>query len=152
MTRQTDLAKIHIARKDLHLDDDLYRQIVREIGGAESGSSKDLTPTGCARLLAHFQQLGWKPRPGKKKAAGATQAASGDLISLIPRIWTALVDAGVVHTADPAALRTWLRSNTRRYHPQKAGWEEARFLPKPVAIKVVESLKQWAKRCGVKWR
>lgn len=152
MSRQADLAKIHIARKDLNLDNDLYRQIVREIGGASSGSSKDLTPTGSARLLAHFQKLGWKPRPAKNKAPTATTTPAGDVVSLIPKIWAALVDAGVVRTADPVALRTWLRSNTRRYHPQNAGWEEAKFLPKPVVIKVVESLKQWAKRCGVKWR
>ena len=38
-TRRKDLAKIHIAKKDLVLDDETYRTIVRTIGKAESGSA-----------------------------------------------------------------------------------------------------------------
>jgi len=151
MTRQTELAKIHIACKDLGLDEDTYRQVIREVGKVGSGSSKDLSAAGRGRVLAHFISKGWKPKPRKNKAK-SPQMASEDLVALIPRIWTAMVDAGVVKSSDPTALRTWLRSNTRRFHPQQAGWEDPKFLPKPVAIKVVESLKQWAKRCGVVWR
>src|SRR4030067_225292 len=61
-SRKNDLAKIHIAKKDLGLDDETYRTIVRNIGKAESGSAADLTPGGRGRVIQHFKSNGWKVR------------------------------------------------------------------------------------------
>lgn len=56
--RQRDLAKIHIARKQLDVADETYIAKLQEIGGVTS--SRDLTPNGRARLLAWFDSLGFK--------------------------------------------------------------------------------------------
>lgn len=155
--RRAELAKIHIAKKDLALDDEVYRQVIADIGGATSGSSADLNPLGRARVLNHFISKGWKPR--LKKAAGdktskrSTQSgdvlASDNIVRLIRSIWIQMADAGVITSREESSLRTWVRSTTRRYHPQHAGYSAPEFLPGWVAQKVVEHLKSWARRCEI---
>lgn len=62
--KQAELAKIHIAKKELGLDDDTYRAVLKQIAGVES--SKDLTAQGRAQVLEHFKKAGFKGQhPGK---------------------------------------------------------------------------------------
>lgn len=68
MASRANLAKIHIAKKELGLDDDTYRDILHT--QFKKVSSRDLTDRQCARLLGHFESLGWKPAAGKKKKYG----------------------------------------------------------------------------------
>lgn len=53
------LAKIHIAKKALHLTDDSYRDILALYFKAVS--AKELTDRQAARLLGIFRAKGWKP-------------------------------------------------------------------------------------------
>lgn len=150
--RRADLAKIHIARKDLRLDDDTYRDIIRRVGGAESGSSSELTATGRARILAHFRNKGWKPKKRTRSQTATAKApmmATDPQIRMIRGIWIRLADAGVVKARDEAGLRAWVKSATRRDHPARAGYHAVEFLPRDVARDVIEQLKRWAARCDV---
>lgn len=152
--RHADLAKIHIAKKDLSLDDETYRHVIREVGGAASGSSADLTSLGRARVLQHFRSKGWNARrraaasPRRTADDGAVLANSGQ-IGKIRSFWIQMADAGTVKDRTEQALRRWIRSTTRRYHPQKAGYSALEFLPARAAQHVIEQLKGWAKRCDI---
>jgi phage gp16-like protein len=64
--RQRDLAKIHIARKQLDVADDIYRAKLQEVGGVTS--SKDLSILGRAKLLAWFESKGFKGTAAKTDA------------------------------------------------------------------------------------
>lgn len=68
--RRILLAKVHIAKSELGLDDDLYHLILEEEFGA--GSSADLTVRELEQLVARFENRGWQPRPSNR--AGQTQA------------------------------------------------------------------------------
>jgi phage gp16-like protein len=57
-TRQ--LAKIHIAKKDLGLDEDTYRAIIKEQSKGRTASSTDLTMLERARVIRHMVQHGWE--------------------------------------------------------------------------------------------
>ena len=48
---------IHLAKKDLGLDDDLYRSVLQELCGVES--SADLDALGRRKLIAYFREKGW---------------------------------------------------------------------------------------------
>mgnify|MGYP001565600586 CR=1 FL=1 len=151
-TRHADLAKIHIAKKDLCLTDDDYRQIIRTVGKVATGSSADLTPLGRARVLAHMRKCGWKPSrtaPKRITPAGAILTSEAQT-KMITDLWISLADAGVVRDRTEVGLRHWVQSASRRWHGQKVGWSDLRFLPAWVAQKLIENLKQWSKRCGVK--
>ena len=64
-TRNNDLALIHIAKAQLGIPDDQYRDMLFTIGRVRS--SKDLDPAGRQRLIDHFKKCGWSMRP---KAGG----------------------------------------------------------------------------------
>ncbi len=54
--RTAALAKIHLAKKQLGLDDDTYRAMLLTIGGVKS--SKDLTPEGLSKVIGHLEKAG----------------------------------------------------------------------------------------------
>lgn len=60
------LAKVHVARQRLGLDDETYRGVLRERFGVES--SAELDRRGLDGLLDHLQRLGFEPRPRRKVA------------------------------------------------------------------------------------
>ena len=58
MPTHAELAKIHIAKRDLKLTDPLYRGLLNVLFG--QGSERDLTQEQVEELLEHFKSLGWK--------------------------------------------------------------------------------------------
>lgn len=75
MPTRADLAKIHIAKKELGLTDDAYRDMLRLHFGCES--SKDLMPRQVTVLLNKFRSKGWKPKFRVKKGRKSS-AKSGN--------------------------------------------------------------------------
>jgi len=68
--RRALLAKVHIAKKELGLDDGVYRMILQEEFGADSSSK--LTVRELEQLVARFERRGWQSRPSNR--AGEAQA------------------------------------------------------------------------------
>ena len=68
MPTKTELARIHLAKKAMGLDDDEYRCMLRDRYGVQS--AKDLNPEDVRDLLAHCAKVGalssgkgWQGRP-----------------------------------------------------------------------------------------
>lgn len=71
--KREQLAVIHVAKKELNLDDDTYREILRQTAGV--ASSKELDAQGFERLMTRLNQLGFKRKaPKKPKMAKDGQA------------------------------------------------------------------------------
>ncbi len=51
-------ALVHIAKENLHLDEESYRQILKGVAGVES--SARLTKEGFEKVMARFQEMGFK--------------------------------------------------------------------------------------------
>jgi Bacteriophage Mu, GemA protein len=51
-------ALVHIAKDDLHLDEESYRQILKGVAGVES--STRLTKEGFEKVMNRFQEMGFK--------------------------------------------------------------------------------------------
>ncbi len=51
-------ALVHIAKEDLHLDEETYRQILKAVAGVES--SARLTKEGFEKVMTRFQEMGFK--------------------------------------------------------------------------------------------
>ena len=58
MPTNAELAKVHIAKRDLKLTDPLYRGFLNVLFGRSS--ARDLTHEQVEELLEHFKSLGWK--------------------------------------------------------------------------------------------
>ncbi|MGB9629078.1 MAG: phage protein GemA/Gp16 family protein [Thermodesulfobacteriota bacterium] len=57
-------ALVHIAKEDLHLSEESYRQILKAVAGVES--STKLTREGFEKVMKRFEEMGFKgllPRP-----------------------------------------------------------------------------------------
>ena len=92
--RNNELAMIHIAKKDLRLDDDTYRAMLWTV--AHVRSSSDLDQTGRANVLKHFKACGWKPKssgfkiePPKnvKLSSVALVGKIGALLTVLQKPW-----------------------------------------------------------------
>ncbi|GAB5833910.1 regulatory protein GemA [Staphylococcus aureus] len=65
--RAVNLAKIHIAKAQLGMDDDTYRALLARVAGVRS--AKDLGPRQIDQVLVEFQRLGWKPKSNRQGRA-----------------------------------------------------------------------------------
>lgn len=79
--RQSLLAKVHIARKDLNLSEDVYRGILQDMFGVSSAGK--LKVSDLVQLCTHFEKVGWKP--AIKKGKGVT--AESSRAPLLKKIW-----------------------------------------------------------------
>lgn len=115
--RRRQLAQIHLAAKQLGLDDDTYRAMLREVAGVTSAG--DLTDTGRRRVLDHLRRLGWHARPKRKRVAQHPGTPHNiDREAQLQKIEAQLADMGLPWSyADAIARRqtgiervAWVRS------------------------------------------
>ncbi len=123
------LAKIHIARKDLALDEEAYRGLLRRVAGV--ASSRDLSDRQADAVITELKRLGWKP-----KASTRAPAQRADLRKLYA-LWGAM-HAGPL---DREELRRWVATRFKVSAPE--------FLKPEQAREAIEQLKAWQKRVKV---
>jgi phage gp16-like protein len=136
MSRAT-LAKIHIAKKELGLDDATYRAMLQTYGGVTS--SKDLTAIGAAKVLAHLERAGFKP---KAAAHGKRPRTTSDRAALIRKVEALLADAG----------RHWAYADgmaRKMFKVDKADWLDAEQLGKVIAAMSYDAKRRRAKADAV---
>lgn len=66
--RNRELAKIHVAKKQLGLDEETYRLMLMNVAGVSSAS--ELTQEGRVRVLKHLESRGFVPTRGKSPYPG----------------------------------------------------------------------------------
>jgi len=146
MPSKTDLAKIHIAKKELGLSDEIYRDILKARFGKNKDSAAKLTPGQAFTLLNYFQKLGWKPKGGTVRLPGMEIPADGQS-KKIQALWITLHQAGVVKDGSDKALMKFVKrmTTTKTF----AGKDHLRFCDGQDKFRIIEALKDWAKREGV---
>lgn len=136
-SRTAMLAKIHLAKKQLALSDDSYRDILRRVTGAESASA--LPDQKLDRVLGEFKRLGWKPKPNR---TGTSKHAQ---IRMIHAVWADLCKLGIDAEDETAALRAFTQRQTKTL-ANPAGVSAPEFLDSNQANRVLEGLKAWRTR------
>jgi hypothetical protein len=124
------LAKIHVARKQLALEEDSYRAILERTTGKSSAAAMSEAERG--RVLAEFERLGFRAQPGRK--------GRPPHVKKIYALWGELQSRGAVVSGPrgAAALRAFVRRQTGASAPE--------FLPPDKAASVTEALKSWIDR------
>jgi len=81
--RTRDLKLLHVAKRQLGLDQDTWRALCQRLGGVNS--SADLTPLGRARLLKELKAKGFviTPRGGAKPQLAADKQGMIDKIEAL---------------------------------------------------------------------
>lgn len=87
--RTAEMAQIHIAKKQLALEDDAYRAILLQVTGKTS--SKDLTWQERKALLDHFKKVGFKVKA--KTAGRAAPVVTKERQAMIGKVEALLAEA-----------------------------------------------------------
>jgi len=134
-------AKVHIAKKDLKLDDETYRAILKRITGKTS--SADLSDRELSEVLAEFKRLGWVAKKGAPKAAHPISASPE--IRKVFAVWADMCDLGIPTIANRAGLVAFVQRMTKTADRHQ-GISDPNFLAPDDARKVTEALKAWRAR------
>ena len=140
--RQRLIRLIHVAKRDLSMDDDTYRAILQRIG--KKASSADLTIPELEKVLEHLKRSGFKVRSKSKSAPKPAQAKPSrplaqDLESKkIRALWLFLHELGAVKNPSEEALAA--------YVTRIAGVDALQWISGEQAERLIETMKKWAMR------
>lgn len=136
--RKKMLAKVHLAKKDLALDDGTYRALLKRT--AFKDSARDCTEAELEAVLKEFRRLGWKgerPAPARR---GPRPLAEGETASKMRALWLSLYHLGEVRDPSEAALARYVRRMT--------GVEALQWLDGEEADRAIRALRGWCERIG----
>lgn len=132
-SRGREIKLIHVARRELQLDEDTYRAMLQAVAGVSSSS--DLDATGRKAVLDHMKRKGFKVKSkGDKPAAGKVDPQ----YTKIQALWSELHTRGAVRVNTEAARRVYMKRMTGRDAPS--------FCNNAELANVIEALKKWIKR------
>jgi hypothetical protein len=143
--RNPRLAKIHIARKELALDDGAYRAMLHRLTG--QSSSADCSDAQLDAVLEEFKAKGWKPsvvagsggrRPATHKPRRA--AAEHPVARKARAMWISLGKLGAVRNTSEQALEVFAK--------RQVGCDAMRFMDQGQGFRLIEALKVMAERAG----
>lgn len=128
LRRTALIAKLHVAKKQLGMQDDEYRDLLEKLTGHRSAA--DLAEAQLHKVLSRLGDAGFKP---KKSAPGGKAH-----VAHILKLWAELGVLGALSDPSDAALRAFVQRQTGVSAPQ--------FLNPKQANKVIEGLKGWIAR------
>ncbi|WP_455270325.1 gp16 family protein [Rhizobium herbae] len=136
----SSIAAIHVAKKQLGLDDDTYRAKLQVITG--KSSVREMTEEERQNVISAFRQDGFKT---SERRQDGRQKLTGRYAPKLQALWIAAYNLGIVANRDDAALLAFVK--------RQSGIDHSRFLKyHDDANKVIEALKRWMARDGrVEW-
>ncbi|WP_448092459.1 gp16 family protein [Pseudomonas lini] len=127
---------IHVARRELRMDDDTYRMMLSGMKGLDGATSTaDLSVPNLVKVLEQLKQRGFKVRPN---AAGKRPKADDMQSKKIRSLWLTLHELGAVRDPSEEALGKFVLNMTKVSALQ--------WLTIVQASRVIENLKQWLSR------
>ncbi len=146
--RGAALAKLHIAKKELALDDDSYRALLVRHGAPEDDpSAKHMRLQQIDNALQELKQKGWKPKPRKvasRQSPVSRHNHQKTRIDKIRAIWISMHRDGLIQDGSETALMNWIRKQTKAKDGQidALEWLEQTGMTNTV----LEQLKAWDRR------
>lgn len=142
--RRALLAKVHLAKKDLRLDDETYRDVLERITGRRS--SAECSVGELENLVAHFRAQGFVPKvvgggkSGTAPVPARRRAADHPVAKKARAMWISLHQLGVVENPSEQALEAFAK--------RQLGVERMQWMDQSLGFKLVEALKAMAEREG----
>lgn len=140
MSRTSLIKLIHVARRNLQLDDDTYRAALREVTGKTS--CRELSVGKLEEVLKSLEDKGFKrTRP----RSAARRHRETDMGKKVRHIWHQMFKDGFISDGSDAALDAFVARMTIKTNDGQGiaslAWCKAEHL-----LQVLESLKQWHMR------
>ncbi len=128
-SRKAELAKIHIAKKQLQLDDDTYRAMLWTT--ARVHSSKELDAAGRRAVLDHLRARGFASRPRRARGKFPGQPHN---IQASPQLQK--VEALLAHAGRPWSYVDAMAQ--RMFSVERVAWCTAEQLHKVIAALAID--------------
>lgn len=137
-TRRADLAKIHLAKKELCLSDEDYAAVICRISKGRTSSAGELDMFERGKVLAHFKRCGWQPKHARKPNQPYSRPVTADSPEArkARALWLFLHELGEVRDPSERALGHYAK---RVLKVDALQWTRDLW-------KLIESLKDWAMR------
>jgi phage gp16-like protein len=132
--RRSMIAKIHVAKKQLCIADDDYRQII--FGATGKISSKDCSDTQLLRVIEALKSKGFAALPVQGKARPADHPVAKKARAM----WISLSHLGVVRNSSDAALEAFAK--------RQLGVARLQWADQSQGYILIEALKNMAEREG----
>jgi phage gp16-like protein len=140
------LAKVHLAAKELGLDEETRRDVLERVTGGHR-SAGDCSDAQLDQVLAEFKRQGWKPKVVKGGKAGderpsnaRRRAADSPMARKARAMWISLHQLGVVRDPSERALEAFGR--------RQLGVDRLQWADESQGYRLVEALKAMAERAG----
>ncbi len=150
--RNNLIQKIHIAKSQLHLDDETYRAMLSNTVGKTSCSQMDFGELH--QVLEAMRKKGFKPTPGKDARRGERSPQStGQPIDKIRAIWITMGQQGIIGESSEQALLVWIKRQSSQLNGG-IGVDSLEWLQRDTHMtnRVLESLKKWKQRVERQWQ
>lgn len=137
--RNRELAQIHIAKKQLALDEETYRAMLWSVARVRSAGELDFT--GRKQVLAHLKARGFKTgKPKNPRAGRPSNMDHADRGPSLRKIEALLADAG----------RAWAYADgmaKKMFHVEKVAWCSTDQLHSIVAALVIDQKRRSRTAC-----
>jgi phage gp16-like protein len=133
--RKQLLGKVHIARKQLALTDDSYRDVIERVTDRRSAAECD--DRQLVAVIEEFKRLGWRDAR-KTPVKGGRPLATGPQAGKARALWLSLWNLGEISDPAESVLAAFVRRQT--------GKEDLRFCHSGDFNKIVEGLKAMLSR------
>ncbi len=125
-------AKIHVARKQLGLDEDTTRDLYARVTGKRS--LRAMNAGEITAVNKEMERLGFKPSKTSKRAQ-----LTGHYAPILRALWMSAYNLGVVRNKDDRAMIQWVYRQTQIEHLNWLRDPES-------ATKAIDALKLWMRR------
>lgn len=135
--RRAMIAKVHLASKQLGLDEDTYRSVLHQVTGHMSAA--DCSEAELSAVVEHFKARGFAPLARPKKR-GRPAAADHPAAKKARALWISLGHLGAIDNVSEQALEAFAR---RQLKVTALQWAD-----QALCYKLIEALKAIAQRHG----
>jgi phage gp16-like protein len=132
MGRDPLLAQIHIAKKELGMDEMSYRATLQRVTGCNS--SKGMTVNQRKAVIAEMKRMGFRPKSKFNTRAASTKPYVRKVFAL----WGELKRKGIWREPSPQSLRRFVKNMT--------GCDDPEWLTYSQAEIVIEAMKKMKER------
>lgn len=134
------LKLIHVGRRELALDEHMYRDLLERVTGQRS--AKDLKPYQLDDVVKEMKRLGFKVKKKSGQSPASQAHVRSDMSRKIRAIWITMYRQGFVKSGTEQSLAGFVHRMTCKNNHGR-GICKVEWLDDNHAYFVLESLKQW---------
>ncbi|MFN3749357.1 MAG: gp16 family protein, partial [Sphingorhabdus sp.] len=133
--RRAMIGKVHVAKKELGLDDDSYIAVIARVTHGKM-SSADCSDAELVAVIEEFRKLGWQAKPKNPAPRHADHATARKARAL----WISLAQLGAIENGSEKALEAFATRQT--------GVDRMQWTDQALMYKLIEALNAIAMRNG----